>query len=82
MSGDDIAMRATLDTSGAASGFQQLNGHLSHEPGNKVRSRVFQNAAVHLAIILPTFPIFLRPSPPAPSHDPGHSSARLPAPVP
>lgn len=29
MSGDDIAMRATLDTSGVAGGFQQLNGHLN-----------------------------------------------------
>jgi len=29
MSGDDIALRATLDTSGAASGFQTLNGHLN-----------------------------------------------------
>jgi TP901 family phage tail tape measure protein len=29
MSDADIAMRATLDTSGAASGFQSLNGHLN-----------------------------------------------------
>jgi hypothetical protein len=29
MSGDDIAMRATVETSGMASGFQQMNGMLN-----------------------------------------------------